>query len=153
MSLMARLRERTGGPRTRFGRALRAVYLDVRRVAAHLRDHAAHVPYPGLGVELRRLAEQADGQAALLAGELRAIAGNPDPSDPVVPRGGRNHWERMTIDLAALEALQRHATELALRWDVDFPDSAATLARLGHVIGAMASAVRTMVARSDPHAA
>jgi hypothetical protein len=153
MSLLARLRERTGSPRTRFGRELRGVYLDVRRLATQFRDHGTHVPYPGLGTELRRLAEHADAQAALLATELRAIAGNPDPSDPIEPRAGRNHWERMTIDLADLEALQRHATELAFRWDLDFPASAATLARLAHVTGAMASTVRTMVARSDPHAA
>ena len=153
MSLLARLRERTGNPRARFGRELRAVYLDVRRVATQLRDHATHVPYPGLGVELRRLAEQADGQAALLADELRALAGNPDPSDPVAPRVGRNHWERLTIDLAALEALQRRCTELALRWDLDFPAAAVTLARLSHVTAAMTATVRTMLARSDPHAA
>jgi hypothetical protein len=153
MTLLARLRERTGTQRTRFRRELRAVYLDVRRVATQLRDHATHVPYPGLAIELRRLAEQADGQAALLAAELRALAGNPDPSDLVAPRGGRNHWERMTIDLAGLEALHRHATELALRWDLDFPSQAATLARLGRMTAGMAAAVRTIVARSDPHAA
>jgi hypothetical protein len=150
---LARLRERTGSPRARFGRDLRAVYLDTRRVAVQLRDHATHVPYPALGTELRRLAAQADGQAALLADELRAIAGNPDPSDPVAPRIGHNHWERLTIDLADLEALQRRHTELALRWDVDFPASAATLARLAHAIATMSTTVRAMVARSDPHAA
>lgn len=153
MSLWARLREGTGNPRTRFGRELRAVYLDVRRVATQLRDHAMRVPYPGIGVELRRLADQADGQAALLADELRAIAGNPDPSDPIAPRVGHNHWERLTIALADLEALHRRHTELALRWDVDFPVSAATVARLARATVAMAAAVRTMVARSDPHAA
>ena len=153
MSLWARIREGTGSPRARFGRDLRAVYLDVRRVAGQLRDHATRVPYPEFGVELRRLADQADGHAALLADELRAIAGNPDPSDPIAARVGRNHWERLTIDLADLEALQRRHTELALRWDVDFPASAATLARLNRATAAMAATVRTMVARSDPHAA
>jgi hypothetical protein len=153
MGLWARLREGTGNPRARFGRDLRAVYLDVRRVAAQLREHAMRVPYPGIDVELRRLADQADGQAALLADELRAIAGNPDPSDPTAPRVGRNHWERLTIDLADLEALQRRHTDLALRWDVDFPASAATFARLKGATAAMATTIRAMVARSDPHAA
>jgi hypothetical protein len=153
MGLLARLRERTGSPRARFGRDLRAVYLDTRRVAAQLRDHATQVPYPTLGTELRRLADRADGQAATLAGELRAIAGNPDPSDPVARRVGRNHWERLTIDLAALEALQRRHTELALRWDVEFPASAATLESLARATATMGASVRAMVARSDPHAA
>jgi len=153
MGLLAHLRERTGSPRARFRRELRAVYLDARRVATQLRDHALRVPYPALGTELRRLADQADGQAAILADELRALAGNPDPSDPVAPRIGHNHWERLTIDLADLESLQRRHTELALRWDLDFPASAATLVGLKRTTATMAAVIRTMLARSDPHAA
>jgi hypothetical protein len=153
MKFFARLRERSGGKQVRFVRDLRGLYLDVRRVATQLRRHAGQVPYPALGVELRRLAEQAEGQAAALADELRAVAGNADPSDPMAPREGRNHWERLTVNLSDLETIRRCETELALRWDLDFPAPALVLARLAQVTASMSAAVRVMLARSDPHAA
>lgn len=153
MGVLDRLRARAGGPRARFGRELRAAYLDARRLATQLRDHAGKVPYAPPGHELRRLAEEADRHAAALAAELHAIAGNVDPADPVAPRVGRNHWERLTIDVADLEALQRRYTELALHWDVDFPASVATFDGLARATAAMTRDVRTMLIRSDPHAA
>jgi hypothetical protein len=153
MGLLAELRARAGGARVRFGRELRAVFLDARRVAAALRRHAARVPYAALAGDLRRLADQADGHAALLADELRAIAANADPTDATRPREGRNQWARMAADLADLEALQHRYAELARRWDVDFPDAASTLGHLAHEAAGMAAAVRTLVVRSDPHAA
>lgn len=153
MGVLERLRARAGGPRARFGREVRAAYLDARRLATQLRDHGGNVPYPALGHELRRLAEEADRHAAALATELRAIAGNVDPADPIAPRVGRNHWERLTIDLADLEALQRRYTELALRFDVDFPASIPTFDALARAAAVMIRDVRTMLIRSDPHAA
>jgi hypothetical protein len=153
MGVLARLRDRVGGSRARFGRELRAAYLDARRVATQLRRHGTRVPYPALSQDFRRLAEAADGHVALLADEIRAVAGNTDPADPIAPREGRNHWERLTVDLADLETLQRRYTELALHWDVEHPASAVTFDRLARATAAMSRDVRTMLARSDPHAA
>ena len=153
MGMLTRLRERSGGSRARLGRELHAAYLDARRVASQLRGHGARVPYPALTADFGRLADQADGHAALLGDELRAIAGNTDPSDDVPPRDGRNHWERLTLDLADLESLQRRYTELAWQWDVEFPATATTFERLARATGAMSREVRSMIARSDPHAA
>jgi hypothetical protein len=152
MGMLVQLRERSGGARGRFGRELRAVYLAARRMARQLRRHGEQVPYPALGADLARLAAEVDGHAAALADELRAVAGNPDPSDALAPRDGHNHWERLTLDLADLESLQRRYTELALRWDVDFPATVATFERLAHDTAAMSAGVRSMIARSDPHA-
>jgi hypothetical protein len=134
------------------GRDLRAAYLNERRVARLLRQHGAQVPYPTLATDLTCLAGEADGRAARLADELRAVAGNTDPSDVVPVPDGRNHWERLTADLAAVESLQRRYTELALQWDVDFPATTATLHDLARAATATATLLRTMVARSDPHA-
>jgi hypothetical protein len=152
MGLLGRLQERAGGPRVRLGRELRAAYLDARRLGLQLRRHSAHVPYAALGPELTRLAEQAEEHAAVLASELRAVAANTDTADAVQPRNGRNHWERLTIDLADLERLHRRYTELALHWDVEFPSTVATVDRLARATAAMTSTMRSMLARSDPHA-
>ncbi|MEO6026217.1 MAG: hypothetical protein ABIR79_05060 [Candidatus Binatia bacterium] len=152
MGVLARLQERSGGPRVRLARALRGAYLDTRRLAIQLRRHAEHVPYPGLGPKLTRLAEQADGQAALLVHELRALAGNTDQADPLTPRDGRNHWERLTFDLADLEALHRRYAEIALQWDLVFPATVATVDQLARSTATMIGTIRAMVARSDPHA-
>jgi hypothetical protein len=89
----------------------------------------------------------------MLADELRALAGNTDPSDRVEPREGRNHWERLTLDLADLEGLRRRQIDLALHWDVDFATTAETLGRLASATAAMGTVVRGLLARSDPHAA
>ncbi len=141
------------GARARFAGEVRALYLAARRIASQLRSHATRVPYERLGPALRDLADQADGQAAALAAELRLLAGNTDPADAVSPREGRNHWERLQFDLTDLEALKRGYLDLALRWDVEFPTTAATLTGLGHATGVMSTVVRDMLARSDPHAA
>ncbi|MEB2284920.1 MAG: hypothetical protein OZ922_09595 [Myxococcales bacterium] len=144
--------EPSASARVRFARDLRGLYLAVRRIASQLRSHATLVPYDRVERALHALADRADAQAATLAAELHALAGNPDPSDAEAPRLGRNHWECMTLDLADLEVLKRRYLDLALRWDVDFPASAATLTTLGHKVGSMSVIVRDMVARSDPHA-
>ncbi len=153
MGFLARMQARKGGPRGRFLRELRSVYLDARRLAAQLRSHSARASYPAHAVELRRLGEQADAQAAALAEALRALAGNMDPSDRVQPRDGRNHWERLSVDLTDLEALRRRLTDIALHHDVDFATAAATIARLARATAEMSEAVRGLLARSDPHAA
>lgn len=143
----------SAGVRAHFAGDLRRVFLDARRLATQLRDHAALVPYPRLGGVLRDLAERAEAQAAVLARELRTLAGNADPSDPTAPRTGRNHWERLSGDLTDLESLKRRYVELALRWDIDFPAPAAALGALGRSAAEMSRTVRDMLARSDPHAA
>lgn len=150
---MAATDDASSGLRAAFARDLRGAYLDVRRIAAQLRSHATHVPYPRLGPTLVALADRADAQAARVAAELRAFAGNADPSDTTLPREGRNHWERLSLDLADLEALKRRWVELALRWDVDFPASGGMLGELGRTTGAMSTVVRDLLARADPHAA
>ena len=131
---------------------MRAAYLDARRVASQLRAHGVRVPYPALSADFTHLADEADGHAGLLADELRAVAGNTDPSDAVPPRNGHNHWERLTIDLESLASLQRRCTELALHWDVEFPATAATFEHLARATAGMSNVVRAMLARSDPHA-
>lgn len=153
MGVLTRLQERTVGPRQRLGRDLRAAYAEERRVARALRDHAARVPYENQTVEVGRLADRADGHAATLAHELRALTGGADPVAAGTPVAGRNHWERMTAALADVEALQRRYRELALRWDVQFPAPAATFAELARSSAVSAVTLRSLVARADPHAA
>jgi hypothetical protein len=143
----------SAGIRARFARELRTAFLDARRIATQLRAHAGRAPYAHPGLVLRQLAEQAEAQVAALAGALRDVAGNIDPADHLSPRDGRNHWERLSLDLTDLETLKRRYVEIALRWDVDFPDTAEELRRFGRTIAAMSRTVRDMLARSDPHAA
>ena len=150
--MLARIRGRSWGARARLGRDLRTAYLDERRVAKQLRQHGTRVPYPALADDFTRLADLADGHAALLADELHAMAGNTDPSDTVEPRDGHNHWQRLTLDLAALESLHQRYTELATHWDVDFPATAVTFEHLARATAVMTRELRAMIARSDPHA-
>jgi hypothetical protein len=152
MSVLARLRALGTRPRDRLRRELRGTYLETLRVARQLRAHADHVPYPALTDDLHRLADQADRHAAALAEELRAVAGDTDRHAGTALHGGHNHWARLAADLGDLEALHRRYTELALRWDVEFPAAAVTLTELQRGTARMKVAVRALIARSDPHA-
>ena len=110
------------------------------------------MPYPASATELGRLAAEADGHVAELAGELRGLGGDADRDAAATPRAGRNAWARLTADLGDLQSLHRRYTELALRYDVDFPDTASVLDRLARATARMAERVRALIARADPHA-
>ena len=49
--------------------------------------------------------------------------------------------------------LSKRYRELALHWDVDYPETAALFDRLAHDAMAMTNVVTGLIARSDPHAA
>ncbi len=128
------------------------MYLEALRVARQLRAHAECMPYPALTAEVGRLAAEADGHVAELAGELRRLAGDADRDVAATPRAGRNAWARLTADLADLQSLHRRYTELALRYDVDFPDTATSLDRLARETARMEQRLRALTSRADPHA-
>ncbi len=152
MRMLARLRELSLPPKRRLGRDLAATYRAERRLGGQLRAHAAQVPYPALRIDLLHLADMADGNSAALANELRTLTGSADPLVAEPPRGGRNHWERVLIDLTDAEALQRSYADLALRWDVDFPPVAAVFARLARSAARTTATLRSQAALADPHA-
>jgi hypothetical protein len=152
VSVLARLRDLGRTPQLRLRRELRAAYLETLRVARQLREHAGRMPYPAMATEVERLAAEADGHVAELAAALRGLGGDADRDVAAVPREGRNAWARLTTDLADLQSLHRHYTEMALHYDVDFPDVAGTLDRLARVTVRMEQRVRALIARADPHA-
>lgn len=152
MGVLDRLRELSVAPRQRLSRELREVYRDERQLGRQLRTHAARAPYPAVGTELLRLADQADASAATLAHALRDLMGGADPHVPDAPPAGRNLWERLNRDLHDAESLLRRYTELSLRWDADFPAIAATFDRLARTASATLGTLRSLAARSDPHA-
>jgi hypothetical protein len=152
MSLSTRVREFASGPRRRILGALRAAYHDEIRVARQLRLHAERVPYPNLTAPLLALAAQAEARSALLRGRAMQLAGSIETVGASAPRGGRNCWERLTLDLEDLRAQRKHYLELAQHWDIDDAETAALFTHLAHGNSAMSRVVRDLVARCDPHA-
>jgi hypothetical protein len=150
--MLARLRELSLPPKRRLARDLAATYRAERRLGGQLRAHAARVPYPAFRTDLLRLADVADGNSATLANELRTLTGSADPLVAEPPRGGRNHWERVLIDLTDAEALHRSCADLARRWDIAFPSVADTFVRLARSAAHTGATLRTQTALADPHA-
>ena len=146
------MRELAGGPRRRILEDLHHAYLEELRLARQLRLHAERVPYLPQARTLEDLAAQEDVHGASLEGEIRRLGGLPDLAGLGEPRGGRNHWERLSLDLAAIQAHGKRFIELAQRWDIDHPETATLLMRLAHEEGALARVVGELLARSDPHA-
>ena len=150
---MAFWSELRGGARGRLLAALVQAHRDESRLAEQLRSHAALVPYPADGDHLRGLAERAQARAAAVADELARHRAAIQNGDARLPRGGRNYWQRLTVDLEDLQALGKRYRELALHWDIDYPETAALFDRLAHDSHAMTRVVTGLIARSDPHAA
>jgi hypothetical protein len=152
MGVWTRVRELASGPRRRILAAITAAYHDELRVAQQLRLHAEHVPYPNIAARLLALADQADARAVLLRERATDLGGAVDAAGPGAPRGGRNCWERLTVDLGDLRAQSKRYLELAQHWDIEDAETAALFARLAREDGAMCRVVGDLVARSDPHA-
>ena len=152
MGLWERVRDLTGRPKRRIVADLAAAYHEELRVAMQLRVHAQHVPYPNLAATLLGLAEREDAHAALVREQLTKLGATVANGDVGAPRGGRNYWERLTIDLEDLRSKVQRYRELALHWDVADAESAAVFERLAHEDTALCRVLGDLIARSDPHA-
>ena len=153
MGIWTQARTMVAAPRRRFVAALCAMYHSALGLARELRADAERSPYPQHAQSLLVLADTADSQASALAEELRRLGSAPDhPPLSVARPPGRNHWERLTADLARVQEFTKRYLELAQHWDVMFEESAATLTRLVHDTREMERAIGELIARSDPHA-
>jgi len=140
-------------PRQRFVAALCAGYHEARSLACELRADAGRGPYPQHSEALLALADRADGQASALAGELGRLGSAPDHPPPATAgHRGRNHWERLTVDLARVQESTKRYLELAHHWDTTFAESAATLTRLANDTRDIERTIGDLVAQSDPYA-
>lgn len=152
MGLSTCVRELVSGPRRRILGALTAAYHDEVGAAQQLRLHAERVPYRTLTAPLLALAARADAHSALLRDRVTQLGGSIEVVGASVPHGGRNYWERLTLDLRNLRTQSKRYLELAQRWDVEDAETAALFTHLAHEDTAMSRVVGDLVARSDPHA-
>ena len=157
MAFWSHLQELAGGSRGRIVRALRDAWHDEVRLAVQLSRHAEQVPYQSSIAPLRELADRARARAGRLADELTrqgaAIANGSDSPAGGEPRGGRNYWQRLTVDLEDLRALAQRYRELTNHFDLDYPETAALFDRLARDSMVMARVLAGLIALSDPHAA
>jgi hypothetical protein len=152
VSLWERVRDLAAGPRRRIINDLTAAYDEELRLALQLRLHAERVPYPNLAATLLGLAEREDAHAALVREQLGRLGATTPATGAGAPRGGRNYWERLTVDLEDMRAKSARYRELGLHWDIDDPDTAALFERLAHEDTALCRVIGDLIARSDPHA-
>jgi hypothetical protein len=120
-------------------------------LAQQLRDHAAKAPYPHAEKQLLELAAEEEAQAERLRAAIEALGGSVAPLD-AVPQDGRNHWLRLTLDLAAKQEAGGRYLEQAVRWEQDFPAVGNLLRGLEREEQERRHGIRDMIARSDPHA-
>lgn len=152
MGLWARVRQLASRPERRLLADLGGAYHEELRLARQLRLHGERVPYPSLAAQLAALADQEEAHAALLREQIARLGGAVDPAGMGSTRGGRNYWERLTVDLQDLRAKSKRYRELADHWDIENAEAAGLFARISDEDIAMGRILVDLIARSDPHA-
>ncbi len=121
-------------------------------MALQLRLHAERVPYPSSAATLLACAEHEDLHAVVVREQLTRLGAAVPSAGTGAPRGGHNYWERLTFDLADLQAKNARHRELANHWDLEDAETAAVFDRLAREDAGLCRVIGDLIARSDPHA-
>lgn len=117
--LAKRVRDRIGLISQRNGRprpvdptlALAKNYDELLRLAQQIESHAEKAPYPHVAEKLRRIAREKRELAGSMKEKLAAWERNAgEPASAV--KSGKNHWERMVLDLDDQKALEEGLIQL-----------------------------------------
>jgi len=130
---------------------LLANYREEARLARQIREHAAHAPHQAGAEGLRAVAEEQDRIVQLLHDKIVALGGEVNHK-VAPPKGGKNYWVRIVLDLEDTLALRRRYNEQASYRDPDFPDIVALYRTLEHKKARLSALLRDLALRADPHA-
>jgi len=126
-------------------------YRAEKQLQKQILAHADSSPNPSSGEQLRTAAEEQEKIAERLEGKISDLGGTYEEGKSV-PKGGRNHWERVVRDLEASQRLTQRYNEQAIYWDPDIPEVTTfflSLEKDKHVLNAF---LRDIALRADPHA-
>jgi hypothetical protein len=84
------------------------------RLAAQLESHAHQAPYPQDAARLRLMASQKHDSALKVKSFIESLGGK-TTSFTSDPKSGRNHWQRLSVDLKDQTALDSLLMEMEIR--------------------------------------
>ena len=126
-------------------------YRAEKQLQKQILAHADISPNPSSNEQLRTAAGEQEKIAGRLEDKISDLGGTCE-EEKSVPKGGRNHWERVVSDLEASQRLTQRYNEQAIFWDPDIPEATIfflSLERDKHVLNAF---LRDIALRADPHA-
>lgn len=130
---------------------LNVCYQALCQLAEQIQDHAEKAPYSYVAERLRTIATQERSLAELLKEEILRLGGWPRPSQ-FVPKPGKNHWERVTIDIEDQRNVEGRFIEYAALLMDEAPEVSDLLQRIVAQQAAHKQSLLDLVARADPQA-
>jgi hypothetical protein len=140
-----------GEPTVAAQRALRAIYAAQARLINQLKAHAARAPYEHVAAKLREVAEQKKRSLETLRERARSLG---PWSEPEVgeAKSGRNHWERMAVDLKDQSDFVSELRSAVVQLADETPDLAELLSGLAQAEAAHKELLLDLLMRADPQA-
>jgi rubrerythrin len=130
---------------------LRRRYIDERRQAARLSQHAEKMRYPQFSEALRRIAAEESQHADCIAEKIAALGGQV-PSVSEVPREEKNSWRYLLEDLEEERRCVAELEEELLAVEAGYPDVGELLRHIAEQEWQHRNEIRAMLMRSDPQA-
>lgn len=139
--------EPLGGPHRRVA----AIYAAQARLANQLEAHAEEAPYAHVRAKLREIAKEKRRSLHILR-ERAAPLGQWSEPEVEPPKSGRNHWERMSIDLKDQSELVAELQSAVVQLTDVAPELADFLRDLAQTEAAHKSVILDLLMRADPQA-
>jgi len=128
-----------------------AVHQRLAKLAAQIRSHAGNAPYSQIAAELHRIATEKQSDADEL--KKRVINYGGRTRDPTTSSAsGKNHWERMVLDLGDQKSLEDFLQQQQARFASAEPEIIQILTGLEARQVSHRKALAKLVAIADPQA-
>ncbi len=131
--------------------SLGITYRHLLRLADQILAHAEKAPYPHVAERLRHIALEKQKGANLLKDKLGSGA-EKYSEPPLQAKSGKNHWERMVMDLEDQKALETELLQQATVLSAHAPGTSNLLLKIAAEQAAHKETLLDFVARADPQA-
>ena len=130
---------------------LQLSYRDLLRLARQIDVHADQAPYPHVAQLLRRMASEKRQRAETLKEKILSLGGDTGDGDLEI-RLGKNHWERVSIDIEDQRLLERQFLERASLLAEKAPEVSSLLQQIVTAELPHREIFLDLLARADPQA-
>lgn len=132
-------------------KALAIAYGQLLRLADQIESHAGKAPYPHVAARLRHIAVEKQNSANTLRERISDAGGELKELRPEI-KSGKNHWERMVLDIEDQKMLEAQLLDEALLLASDAPETSNLLRKIAFEQVPHREMLLDLVARADPQA-
>ncbi len=130
---------------------LASAYYELFRLADQIESHAEKAPYPHVAAQMRRIALEKRSSASALREKMGEIAGEMKPIRAEV-KSGKNHWERIAVDLEDQRAFENEILAQAVLFAADAPEISVLLRKMASEQAPHREILLDLLVRADPQA-